>query len=130
MSRFRGRWRTYWPYLGFAAIGIGLALWQGAVLADKVSGTVVHARIDDCRPDPVKGVVVRCTGSWPRGGARTHGVVDGVDIGDIGRTVTARLHGHTAYAHTRIVAPAVFLAVGVLIALGFLGAAWRDAGRT
>lgn len=136
MGRFRGRWSDYWPYFGFALLGIGLAAWQGTVYHDKTTGSIVRARVDDCRVDPVKGVSVTCTGTWPvgvslpPGGRRTHGVVDGVEIADIGRTVKVRLHGGTAYAQTRLVAPAIFFFVGMIIALGFVYAAWWNAGAS
>jgi hypothetical protein len=136
VTRFQGRWRDYWAYLGFALIGIGLAFWQGAVYHDKTTGTVVLARVDDCQVNSVKGIVVSCTGTWPvdhllpPGRHLSHGGVDGVDIPDIGRTVEVRVHGGTAYAHTRLIAPAVFFFVGILMALAFLYAAWRNAGRT
>lgn len=130
LRRFRGRWGVYWPYFGFAVLGIGLAAWQGAVYHHKTSGTVVRAHVADCRADPVKGVVVTCTGTWARpGGGTAHGTVDGVDMPDIGRTVAAHLHGATAYVQSHVLAPAVLFVVGLLVALGFLGAAWRSAGR-
>jgi hypothetical protein len=136
MSRFQGRSSDYWGYFGFAVLGIGLALWQGVVYHDKTTGTIVSARVDDCQVDPVKGVAVTCTGIWPVGGALpaghrlVHGVIDGVDIPDIGRTVAVHLHGGTAYAQTRLVAPAVFFFIGILMAMGFLAAAWRKAGAS
>jgi hypothetical protein len=136
MSRFRGQWGVYWGYFGFAVLGVGLALWQGAVYHDKTTGRVVSARVDDCKVDPVKGVAVTCTGTWPVGAAapagaqRTHGVVDGVDIPDMGRTVKVHLHGGSAYAQTRLVAPVVFFFIGILMALGFVVAAWRKAGAS
>jgi hypothetical protein len=136
MNRFRGQWSIYWGYFGFAVLGIGLALWQGIVYHDKTTGTVVSARVDDCQVDPVKGVDVTCTGTWPvgvslpAGSRRTRGVIDGVDIPDMGRTVKVHLHGGRAYAQTRLVAPAVFFFIGILMALGFVGAAWRKAGAS
>ena len=133
MSRFRGQWSTYGGYFGFAVLGIGLALWQGIVYHDKTSGTIVSARVDDCQVDPVKGVVVTCTGTWPVGvspSRRSRGVIDGVDIPDMGRTVKVHVHGGRAYAQTRLVAPAVFFFIGILMALGFVYAAWRKAGAS
>jgi hypothetical protein len=38
------------------------------------------------------------------------------------------LDGGTAYAQTRLVAPAVFFFVGIRFALGIVYAAWRTAG--
>jgi hypothetical protein len=128
MSRFRGRWGDLWGYFGFAVLGIGLAAWQGIVYHDKTTGTIVRATVGDCQVDRVKGVAVTCTGTWQVGGRRTPGVIDGVDIPDIGRTVMVHLHGGTAYAQTRLVAPAVFFFVGILFALGIVSAAWRTAG--
>jgi hypothetical protein len=136
MSRFQGRWKDYWPYFGFALLGIALAVWEGSVYHNKTTGTVVLAHVDDCQVDPVKGVDTTCTGTWPVGRAvpaapqRSHGTIDGVDIPDIGRTVQVRVHGGTAYAHARLVAPAVFFFVGLLFALGWTYAAWRNAGAS
>jgi hypothetical protein len=73
---------------------------------------------------------VTCTGTWRVGDRRVHGVIDGVDIPDMGRTVRVHLHGGTAYVQTRLVAPVVFFFIGILVALGFLAAAWRNAGRS
>jgi hypothetical protein len=122
----RERWSQLWPYVGFALIGIGLAFWQGLVYHHKTTGTVVTARVVDCQPDPVKGVVVTCRGTWVLDDHRVDGTIDGVDIPDMGRTVKARVHGGTAYAHRRLAAPAVFFFVGILMALGFLYAGWRN----
>jgi hypothetical protein len=132
MSRFRGRLNAYWAYFGFALLGIGLAGWQGADYHHKTTGTVVRARVDDCQIDPVNGVDVTCTGTWrvPNGHRPSHGVIEGVGIPDIGRTVDVRVHGGTGYAHAQLAAPAVFFFVGILMALGVVCAAWRNAGRS
>jgi hypothetical protein len=132
MSRFRGQWVAYWPFWGFALVGIALAAWEGFSYHNKTAGTVVLARVDDCQVDPVKGVDVTCKGEWPagsRGELLHHGTIDGVDISDMGRTLKVRVHGGTAYAHTRLIAPVVFFFVGLAIAAGFAYGAWRNAGR-
>lgn len=136
MSRFRGQWNVYWPYLAFALIGIALALWEGADYHAKTTGTIVPARVDDCQVDPVKGTDVTCKGTWPVGVAlpagqhRRHGTIDGVDIPDMYRTVQVRVHGGTAYAHRRLAAPLVLFFFGIAFALAWLYAAWRKAGAT
>ena len=136
MTRFKGQWDVYWPYFGFAVLGIALALWQGIVVHDKTTGRVVSAKVQDCQVDPVNGKVVTCTGFWPVGVALpagqhlVHGVIDGADIPDMGRTVSVRLHGGTAYAQVRLVAPVVFFFVGLLFALAWVVVAWRKAGAT
>src|SRR5262245_10482661 len=126
MGRFRGRGREYWPYWGFALIGIALVVWEGYTFHNKTSGKVVMATVVDCRVDSVKGTDETCTGSWP---GRAHGTIDGVDTSDIGHTVKVRVHHGTAYARTRLVAPVVFFFVGIAFAGAWVYAAWRNAGR-
>jgi hypothetical protein len=130
VSRFKGRWGALWPFWGFAAIGLALALWQGETYHNKTTGPIVGARVDDCDVHGGKGAtVVTCTGHWTVAGRRQRGGIDGVDIPDMYKTVRGHLHGGTVYAQRRLVAPLVFFFVGLLMAAGFLVAAWRVAGK-
>ena len=130
MSRFRGRWSAFWPFWGFALIGIALAAWEGFSYHQKTSGTAVLARVDDCRVDPVKGAAVTCTGTWPAGRQRAHGTIEDAGIDDLHHTIRVRIHGATAYARNRFVAPAVLFFVGLLFAAGWSYGAWRNAGAS
>ena len=138
VSRFRGQWGTYWPFWGFALIGIALAAWEGFSYHNKTTGTVVLARVDDCQVSHgYKGdAAVTCRGTWPvdrrlpAGQQRRHGTIDDADVGDLYRTIKVRIHGGTAYAQTRFIAPAVLFFVGLLFAAGWIYAAWRNAGAS
>jgi hypothetical protein len=119
---------AYWPFWGFALIGVALAVWEGYAYHNKTSGTVVSVKVEDCRVDPVKARASTCTGTWVLDGRRERGTIEDVGVDDIGRTVKAHLHDGRAWAHNRLIAPVVFFFVGILFALGWIYAAWRNAG--
>ena len=89
-------------------IGIGIAMFVGAVInyQDSTSGEVARAHITDCHGTDSgarSGNHVTCHGTWVKGGALVGGnghavvgIVDNTDYGDLGKTITVRLHGDKA----------------------------------
>ncbi len=90
------------------------------LLVQRATGTRTQAHISSCDASGAgKYRRVHCEGTWTIGGALTRGghvvvgTVDGVDIGDVGKTVDVTVRGDTAYSRS-LVLPIVLVVLGLL----------------
>ncbi len=118
--------------LTVALILCGLGVFAGGAwrLHEQSSGAKVVVTVTDCHHvDGLHGGSTVCSGSWVAGGSllgNGHvvlGTVDGVDRGDIGKTVNARATGDTAYTSSKSTPIALFcVGLGLLAVAGWF--AW------
>jgi hypothetical protein len=107
---------NFWGLIGFAVLGLLMAAWEGYSYQHATRGPTVHATVQDCTIDANGRGVTTCTGTWTVAGHAEHGHVVNVDVEDIGRRVSAHLHGHSAYVRAHTANMIVFFFIGVAIA--------------
>jgi hypothetical protein len=96
---------------------------------DETTGAKVVATVTECHHvSGLHGGSTACSGSWIVGGnllGRGHvvlGTINGVGYGNVGKTVTARVHGDSAYTTSHKTAIALFsVGVGLLVVAGWFG---------
>ena len=109
---------NFWGLMGFAVLALLLVAWEGYSYQRATRGPIVHATVQDCTFDAgVRGSgVTNCTGAWTVAGHAERGAVVNVDMEDIGRRVSAHLHGHSAYVRAHTTTMIVLFFIGVAIA--------------
>lgn len=107
-------------FLAVPLIGPGAFL-----LVQRETGTRASATVSDCQASGSgRYRSVHCTGSWTVGGSLLDnghivvGTIDGVDEGDIGKTIDVTISGDTAYSRG-LALPLLLLGLG-LVPVGLL----------
>lgn len=102
-----------------AMIGAGTFL-----LVQRETGPRAVAKVGDCETSGAgRYRSVHCTGSWIVGGSLLDGghvivgTIDGVDVGDVGKTIDVTLRGDTAYSRD-LVLPLLLIGLGLVPAAG------------
>ena len=102
------RWKVAGLFGVLLMVGIGVAMFVGAVINyhESTRGQIAKAHVTDCHgtySGAKSGNSVTCTGTWIKGGALVGGnghvvigTVSNADYGDLGKTITVRLHGDRA----------------------------------
>jgi hypothetical protein len=104
---------NFWGLIGFAVLGLLMAAWEGYSYQHATRGPIVHATVQDCTVGSKH--TSTCTGTWTVADHAEHGHVVNVDVEDIGRRVSAHLHGHSAYVQAHTATMIVFFFIGVAI---------------
>jgi len=96
------------------------------LLVQRQTGTRTQAHVSHCDASGSgKYRKVHCTGSWMLGGSLLDGgrvqvgTVNGVDTGDVGKTVDVTVRGDTAYSRS-LVLPIVLAALGLVPLAGLV----------
>ncbi len=77
-------------------------------LGTRVDATIKHCAVQSSG----RGYAETCTANWTVDGHRIEGDIEGATSSDVGDTVSARLHGDTAYTAS-LDLPLLLLALGV-----------------
>ena len=110
---------NFWGLIGFGVLALLVAAWQGYLYQHATRGPIVHATVQDCTIDAsgrANVALTTCTGTWTVADHAEHGHVENVDIEDMGSTLSAHLHGHTAYVPRHTTTRLVIFLISVAIA--------------
>lgn len=106
-----------------AALGFSAGGWSQ--YHDATTGPKVSATVTECHHvTGLHGGSTACTGSWVAGGsllAHGHvvlGTINGVGYGEVGKRVTVRLHGDTAYTPSIRTAIVLFCIAFAMLLIG------------
>ena len=105
-----------------ALFGLGMGGAGIAEIASKESGTKARVKVTGCSyNEELKGGTYQCQGVWVSGGALVGGnghvvigSIDDADPSEIGKTITARVSGDSAYTPSLRV-PILLIIFGVLM---------------
>jgi hypothetical protein len=104
------------------------------LIVQRETGPRALAKVGDCvTTGSGKYMRTHCTGTWVVGGALTEGghvvfgTINGVDRGDVGKTIDVTLRGDTAYSRD-LVLPLLLIGLGLVPAFG-AWSRWRALSR-